>query len=179
MAAYHDDYAAQHPGRVYLDTPFQQKDEAKALGARWDPQCPRNNDGPQPTGMWFVPPHLAGNLEPFQRWLRNDGSSGGAAPAAAAEASGDAGIHDGYEPFKAFRERYAADAIRRGEHEGRGRGWCFMEQDMRQCPFQCHPTTPCRWRHKMPDWACDNAIAQRMGQCMTIPHASWGARVGG
>lgn len=43
-------------GRVYLAVPFEEKDEAKAMGARWDGGVRR----------WFVPADL--NPEPFQRW---------------------------------------------------------------------------------------------------------------
>ena len=44
--------------RTYLNVPFAEKDPAKQLGARWEPQ---------PTGKWYVPPGLA--LAPFARWL--------------------------------------------------------------------------------------------------------------
>ncbi len=40
-----------------LNVPFREKDQAKALGARWNPQ----------QRHWFVPAGLA--LEPFRRWL--------------------------------------------------------------------------------------------------------------
>jgi len=43
--------------RTYLNVSFAQKDEAKALGARWDPQRRK----------WYVPAGL--NLAPFERWL--------------------------------------------------------------------------------------------------------------
>ncbi|MEH3084950.1 MAG: exodeoxyribonuclease VII large subunit [Xylophilus ampelinus] len=42
--------------RQYLDVPFRQKDEAKALGARWDGAARR----------WYVPDGL--DLEPFAAW---------------------------------------------------------------------------------------------------------------
>ena len=40
-----------------LDVPFAEKDNAKALGARWNPQLKK----------WYVPQGNA--LEPFARWL--------------------------------------------------------------------------------------------------------------
>jgi len=42
-------------GRVYICCPFEEKDEAKALGAKWDK-----------AGSWYVPGNFA--LEPFRRW---------------------------------------------------------------------------------------------------------------
>lgn len=47
-------------GRVDLDVPFAEKDEAKALGARWDPACK----------TWYVPAGL--NPDAFERWLPAD-----------------------------------------------------------------------------------------------------------
>ena len=45
----------QNQGRAWLDVPFSEKDEAKALGARWDPSAK----------CWFAPrPGLAG----LDRW---------------------------------------------------------------------------------------------------------------
>lgn len=43
--------------RTYLDVPYEQKDEAKGLGAKWDNQ----------QRVWFVPDGVA--LEPFSKWL--------------------------------------------------------------------------------------------------------------
>lgn len=43
--------------RVDLDVPFAEKDEAKALGARWDPQAK----------TWYVPEGK--ETAPFERWL--------------------------------------------------------------------------------------------------------------
>ena len=157
MAGPHADYAAQHPDRVYLSTPFSEKDTAKNLGARWDPQCPRSNASGTPNGMWYVPPHLTNNLAPFRRWLQGSSSTG-----ASASAAEPAMNEHGYEPFEAFRERYAADAIRQLEAQGKGMGWCFTEQIHGQCPFQCHSREPCKWRHTTPDHMCDNYNAQRM-----------------
>lgn len=43
--------------RVELDVPFSEKDEAKSLGARWDPK----------TKVWYVPDGK--EISPFVRWL--------------------------------------------------------------------------------------------------------------
>ena len=43
--------------RVYLDVPFPEKDEAKALGARWD----------RDSRLWYVSPDM--DPAPFVRWL--------------------------------------------------------------------------------------------------------------
>ena len=43
----------------YLEVPFREKDQAKALGARWDAVRRK----------WFVPAELCDDLTPFQRWL--------------------------------------------------------------------------------------------------------------
>ncbi len=43
----------------YLEVPFREKDQAKALGARWDAVRRK----------WFVPDQLADDLTPFRRWL--------------------------------------------------------------------------------------------------------------
>lgn len=43
----------------YLNVPFREKDQAKALGARWDAVRKK----------WFVPAELSDDLTPFQRWL--------------------------------------------------------------------------------------------------------------
>ncbi len=49
--------------RVDLKVPFAEKDEAKALGARWGPQAK----------VWYVP---EGNeTAPFARWLRQQGDT--------------------------------------------------------------------------------------------------------
>ena len=40
-----------------LDVPFSEKEEAKMLGARWNPDIKR----------WFVPAHL--NLKLFNKWI--------------------------------------------------------------------------------------------------------------
>ena len=43
--------------RVYLEVPFAQKNEAKALGCRWDPH----------RVQWYAPPGT--DLQPLQPWL--------------------------------------------------------------------------------------------------------------
>jgi len=48
---------AQNPSIVYLNCPFDEKDEAKALGAWWDPDVKK----------WYVPEHLS--VVDFQKWL--------------------------------------------------------------------------------------------------------------
>ena len=44
--------------RTYLEVPFEQKERAKAAGARWDPRYVR----------WYVPPFI--DLSDFQPWLK-------------------------------------------------------------------------------------------------------------
>ena len=44
-----------HGGRTWLDVPYAEKDDAKALGARWDPSAKR----------WHAPPGTAARLA---RW---------------------------------------------------------------------------------------------------------------
>ena len=57
--------------RTNLVVPFSEKDEAKALGARWDPA----------KKLWYV--DKVPDLAPFARWLsgENPGPAGKAAPA--------------------------------------------------------------------------------------------------
>ena len=43
---------------TFLNVPYAEKDEARALGARWNPGRKR----------WYVPTGVA--LEPFQKWLK-------------------------------------------------------------------------------------------------------------
>ena len=51
---------------TYLNVPFREKDEAKALGARWDPE----------RRSWYVPAGVA--LDDFSRWLPAGGAAQGA-----------------------------------------------------------------------------------------------------
>lgn len=45
--------------RVYIDCPFRDKDEAKALGARWDSE----------ERLWYVPHGI--DLAPFMKWIHS------------------------------------------------------------------------------------------------------------
>jgi hypothetical protein len=49
---------------LFLDVPFVDKDEAKRLGACWDPQARR----------WFVPDRV--DPAPFGRWIRQEPRTG-------------------------------------------------------------------------------------------------------
>jgi hypothetical protein len=49
-------------GRVYLDVPFAEKNDAKALGAWWDPA----------RKQWYVPRHVSAAA--FSRWLPEESS---------------------------------------------------------------------------------------------------------
>jgi hypothetical protein len=46
---------------TFLNVPYAEKDQARELGARWNPARKR----------WYVPPGVA--LDPFERWLAKDG----------------------------------------------------------------------------------------------------------
>jgi len=62
--------------RTYLNCPFDEKDQAKALGARWDAAKKR----------WYV--EDAKDLGPFARWLEPEGAAAaGKSPAARADSS--------------------------------------------------------------------------------------------
>lgn len=47
---------------TFLTVPYAEKDEARALGARWNPTRKR----------WYVPPGVA--LDAFEKWLPEDGA---------------------------------------------------------------------------------------------------------
>nr|WP_308632422.1 DUF5710 domain-containing protein [Massilia sp. YIM B02763] len=47
---------------TFLNVPYAEKDEARALGARWNPGRKR----------WYVPTGVA--LDPFEKWLAKDGA---------------------------------------------------------------------------------------------------------
>ena len=49
--------------RINLKTPFAEKDEAKALGARWDPK----------KKCWYI--QNVADLAPFARWITESPSS--------------------------------------------------------------------------------------------------------
>jgi len=51
---------------TFLTVPYAEKDEARALGARWNPGRKR----------WYVPPGVA--LDAFEKWLAKDGADAGA-----------------------------------------------------------------------------------------------------
>ena len=53
----HRDAAPAPSTRTYLAVPYREKDEAKALGAKWD----------KAEKSWYVP--AGANVEPFQKWL--------------------------------------------------------------------------------------------------------------
>ena len=63
--------------RTHLNVPFAEKDEAKALGARWDPARKR----------WYVQDK---DLAPFARWLREGAEAATAAAPAKAPRTGPA-----------------------------------------------------------------------------------------
>jgi hypothetical protein len=46
----------------FLNVPYAEKDEARALGARWNPGRKK----------WYVPAGVP--LEPFEKWLDKDGA---------------------------------------------------------------------------------------------------------
>jgi hypothetical protein len=48
---------------VVLEVPYKEKDEAKALGAMWDPEMRK----------WFVP--RGADPEPFEKWIPDGKSS--------------------------------------------------------------------------------------------------------
>jgi len=50
--------------RIDLAVPFAEKDEAKKLGARWDPE----------KTLWYVPERI--DPAPFQRWMLSDRDGG-------------------------------------------------------------------------------------------------------
>lgn len=50
---------------TFLNVPYAEKDDARALGARWNPGRKR----------WYVPTGVA--LEPFQKWLAADADAKG------------------------------------------------------------------------------------------------------
>ena len=55
---------------TFLNVPYAEKDQARELGARWNPTRKR----------WYVPDGVA--LEPFARWL-DKGGDGASTPAGA------------------------------------------------------------------------------------------------
>ena len=66
--------AQEPPARSYLVVPFKEKDEAKALGAKWDRQ----------ERAWYVPPGV--DAAPFDKWAQRAATAAAEASAAAPEA---------------------------------------------------------------------------------------------
>jgi hypothetical protein len=52
---------------IFLNVPYAEKDEARALGARWNPGRKR----------WYVPSGVA--VEAFEKWLPKEGEAGSGA----------------------------------------------------------------------------------------------------
>jgi hypothetical protein len=61
---------------MFLNVPYAEKDQARELGARWNPTRKR----------WYVPDGVA--PEPFARWLDKDGGPVSRTTASGATASG-------------------------------------------------------------------------------------------
>lgn len=59
---------------TFLNVPYAEKDQARELGARWNPTRKR----------WYVPNGVA--LEAFERWLPKDGDADARAPAGRVDA---------------------------------------------------------------------------------------------
>jgi hypothetical protein len=64
------------PEMNFLNVPYAEKDEARALGARWNPGRKK----------WYVPAGVP--LEPFEKWLDKDGAAGAGPSAAGASKAG-------------------------------------------------------------------------------------------
>ena len=129
-------YKAQHPDRVYLDTPFHEKDAAKAVGARWDTDCPRGN-GSGKNGKWYVPPELAHDLTAFKKWLPADHAQH--------EPAGPVINEWGYEDYESWKDGYVAEAKQKSAARGRGVGWCFLEEELGECAMA--DAGMCKWKH--------------------------------
>ncbi|MFB9242552.1 hypothetical protein IV454_05320 [Massilia antarctica] len=76
---------------IMLKVPYAEKDEAKALGARW------NKD----SKLWYVPDGV--DAAPFQRWVLK-----GAAPGPAKASGAPAGRVDSYVGKQVVGARYVA-----------------------------------------------------------------------
>lgn len=46
--------------RINLDVPYREKDEAKKLGAKWDPKIKK----------WYVPSNI--RIDKFKKWIPED-----------------------------------------------------------------------------------------------------------
>jgi hypothetical protein len=76
---------------TFLTVPYAEKDEARALGARWNPARKK----------WYVPPGV--DLEPFAKW-RGAGGAQDAAAATLAVGSNYVDLGHGCNPFEACAE---------------------------------------------------------------------------
>jgi hypothetical protein len=73
---------------TFLNVPYAEKDEARALGARWNPSRKR----------WYVPPGVA--LDAFEKWLPKEG------------ADADAGVtKSGWKPGGGRVDAYTAKLV--------------------------------------------------------------------
>jgi len=61
---------------IFLNVPYAEKDDARALGARWNPGRKR----------WYVPDGVA--PDPFQKWMAKDGDASGATGSSGAAKGG-------------------------------------------------------------------------------------------
>ncbi|OEZ97395.1 zincin-like metallopeptidase domain-containing protein [Duganella phyllosphaerae] len=96
-------------GRMLIDVPYKQKDEAKALGAKWDRQ----------EQSWFVPGGL--DPAPFARWApqeREQPAAGLQAPSATA-----ANAPDSLDPPMAQRQYLAVPFDDRAQAKAAGAQW--------------------------------------------------------
>jgi hypothetical protein len=62
---------------MFLNVPYAEKDQARELGARWNPTRKR----------WYVPDGVA--TEPFARWMAKDGAAPSGASASASASAPD------------------------------------------------------------------------------------------
>ena len=51
------EFVMKHTINIYINCPYNEKDECKQLGARWDID----------KRQWYIPAGL--NTEPFQKWI--------------------------------------------------------------------------------------------------------------
>ncbi len=134
-------------GRTYLDVPFPEKDEAKALGARWD----------RAEQAWYVP--AGGDAAPFEKW--GPGASRTLpAPSDSPQATRASGER------QAPRQARVYLAVPFGEHavaKAAGAKW-----DKAAKSWYAGPTADTT---KLQRWSADNAAAQQ-GPAQT-PHAEF------
>jgi len=69
---------------TFLNVPYAEKDEARALGARWNPGRKR----------WYVPDGVA--LEAFGKWMPKEGADAGGAAGSKPGAKSGGGRVDAY-----------------------------------------------------------------------------------